>query len=110
MGGGLYRRGQAMREGEVFSSLIICDHKMERVYMPSWLRNWRFLRFCKRGNKPRSLANGHMSGVLVSVLALGLSACPKNDRNLTHQIMPHSNYGLRILDFRNTGVLDYFIL
>jgi hypothetical protein len=34
MGSGLYRRGQAMGEGESFWSLIICDHQMEQVDMP----------------------------------------------------------------------------
>jgi hypothetical protein len=29
MGSGLYRRGQAMEEGESFWPLIICDHQME---------------------------------------------------------------------------------
>jgi hypothetical protein len=29
----LYRRGQAMGEGESFWSLIICDYQMEQVYM-----------------------------------------------------------------------------
>jgi hypothetical protein len=31
MGSVLYRRGQAMGEGESFWSLIICDHQMEQV-------------------------------------------------------------------------------
>jgi hypothetical protein len=34
MGSGLYRRGQAMGEGESLWSLIICDHQMEQVDMP----------------------------------------------------------------------------
>jgi hypothetical protein len=34
MGSGLYRRGQAMGEGESLCSLIICDHQMEQVDMP----------------------------------------------------------------------------
>jgi hypothetical protein len=34
MGSGLYRRGQAMREGESLWSLIICNHQMEQVNMP----------------------------------------------------------------------------
>jgi hypothetical protein len=34
LGGGLYRRGQAMVEGESLWSLIICDHQMEQVNMP----------------------------------------------------------------------------
>jgi hypothetical protein len=34
LGSGLYRRGQAMGEGESLWSLIICDHQMEQVYMP----------------------------------------------------------------------------
>jgi hypothetical protein len=34
MGSGLYRRGQAMGEGESFWFLIICDHQMEQVDMP----------------------------------------------------------------------------
>jgi hypothetical protein len=35
MGSGLYRRGKPMREGERLWSLIICDHHMEQVNMPS---------------------------------------------------------------------------
>jgi hypothetical protein len=31
MSSGLYRRGQAMGEGESLWSLIICDHQMEQV-------------------------------------------------------------------------------
>jgi hypothetical protein len=54
---------------------------MERVNMPSQLRNWKFLRFCKQGNKQgnkqESLASGHKSGGLVSVLASGLSTHPQ---------------------------------
>jgi hypothetical protein len=34
MGSGLYRRGQAMREGESLWSPIICDHQMKQVDMP----------------------------------------------------------------------------
>jgi hypothetical protein len=34
MGSGLYRRGQAVGEGESLWSLIICDHQMEQVDMP----------------------------------------------------------------------------
>jgi hypothetical protein len=34
LGSGLYRRGQAMGEGESLWSLIICDHQMEQVDMP----------------------------------------------------------------------------
>jgi hypothetical protein len=34
MGSGLYRRGQAMGEGESLWSPIICDHQMEQVNMP----------------------------------------------------------------------------
>jgi hypothetical protein len=34
MGSGLYRRGQAMGEGESLWSPIICDHQMEQVDMP----------------------------------------------------------------------------
>jgi hypothetical protein len=34
LGSGLYRRGQAMGEGETFWSLIICDHQMEQANMP----------------------------------------------------------------------------
>jgi hypothetical protein len=36
MGSELYRRGQAMGEGESLWSLIICNHQMEQVDMP-WL-------------------------------------------------------------------------
>jgi hypothetical protein len=35
MGSGLYRRGQAMGEGENLWSPIICDHQMEQVDMPN---------------------------------------------------------------------------
>jgi hypothetical protein len=35
IGWGLYRRGHSMREGDCFWSLIICDHQMEWVGMPS---------------------------------------------------------------------------
>jgi hypothetical protein len=35
MGSGLYRRGQAMGEGESLWSPIICDQQMEQVDMPS---------------------------------------------------------------------------
>jgi hypothetical protein len=34
MGSGLYKRSQAMGEGESFWSLIIYDHQMEQVNMP----------------------------------------------------------------------------
>jgi hypothetical protein len=34
MGSRLYRRGQAMGEGESLLSPIICDHQMEQVHMP----------------------------------------------------------------------------
>jgi hypothetical protein len=34
LGSGLYRRGQAMGEGERVWSLIICDHQMEQVDKP----------------------------------------------------------------------------
>jgi hypothetical protein len=34
LGSGLYRRGQAMGEGESLWSLIICNHQMEQVDMP----------------------------------------------------------------------------
>jgi hypothetical protein len=34
LGSGLYRRGQAMGEGESLWSLIICGHQMEQVDMP----------------------------------------------------------------------------
>jgi hypothetical protein len=39
----------------------------------------------EEGNKKGSLASGHKSGGLVSVLALGPSACPRNARDLTFQ-------------------------
>jgi hypothetical protein len=87
MGSRLYRKGQVMGEGESLWSLIIFDHQMEQVDMPGWLRNWKFLRFCKQGNKQEnkqgSLASGHKSGGLVLVLALGTSAHPKDTRDLT---------------------------
>jgi hypothetical protein len=35
VGSGLYRRGQAIGEGESLWSSIICDHQMEHVDMPS---------------------------------------------------------------------------
>jgi hypothetical protein len=38
-----------------------------------------------QGNNQGILASGHKSGGLVSVLALGLSTCPKNARDLTFQ-------------------------
>jgi hypothetical protein len=38
-----------------------------------------------QGNNQGSLASGHKSGGLVLVLALGLSAHPKNARDLTFQ-------------------------
>jgi hypothetical protein len=34
LGSVLYKRGQAMGEGESLWSLIICDHQMEQVNMP----------------------------------------------------------------------------
>jgi hypothetical protein len=34
MGSGLYRRRQAIEEGESLWSLIICDHQMEQVDIP----------------------------------------------------------------------------
>jgi hypothetical protein len=34
LGSGLFRRGQAMEEGESLWSLIICDHQMEQVNVP----------------------------------------------------------------------------
>jgi hypothetical protein len=36
MGSGLYRRGQAMGEGESLWSPIICDHQMEQVDMAGY--------------------------------------------------------------------------
>jgi hypothetical protein len=33
LGSGLYRRGQAMEEGESLWSPIICDHQMKQVDM-----------------------------------------------------------------------------
>jgi hypothetical protein len=51
MGSGLYRRGQAMGEGESFWSPIICAHQMEQVDMPGKLRNWKFLRFLQAWKK-----------------------------------------------------------
>jgi hypothetical protein len=60
------------------------------------LRNWKFLRFCKQGNKQGSLASGHKPGDLVSVLALGPSAYPKNDRDLTVRTMyPQYNNSIK---------------
>jgi hypothetical protein len=37
LGSGLYRKGQAMGEGESFWSLIICDHLIEQVDQHAWL-------------------------------------------------------------------------
>jgi hypothetical protein len=34
LGSGLYKKGQAMGEGESLRSLIICNHQMEQVDMP----------------------------------------------------------------------------
>jgi hypothetical protein len=39
--------------------------------------------FFKQRNKQGSWASSHKSGGLVSVLASGLTACPKNARDLT---------------------------
>jgi hypothetical protein len=39
----IYRRSQAMGEGESLWSLIICDHQMKQVFMPGELSNWKFL-------------------------------------------------------------------
>jgi hypothetical protein len=39
--------------------------------------------FVKQRNKQGSRASSHKSGGLISVLALGTSACPKNARDLT---------------------------
>jgi hypothetical protein len=63
---------------------------MEQVDMPGLLRNWKFLRFCKQGHKQgkkqRTLTSGHKWGEgLVSVLASGPSACPKDARDLTQR-------------------------
>jgi hypothetical protein len=89
MASGLYKSGQIMRKGESYWSPIICDHQMEWADMPSLLRNWKLLRFCKwgnkQGNKQGSFASGHKSGSLVVVLALGLSTHYKNARDLTFQ-------------------------
>jgi hypothetical protein len=91
MGKGLYRRGHMVREGWCSREQLghwppfICDHQMEWVDMHSWLRNWKFLRFCKQGNKQESFASSHKSGGLVLVLASGPSAHPKNARDPTFQ-------------------------
>jgi hypothetical protein len=90
MGSGFCRRGQTMGKGESLWCPIICDHQMEQVDMPGY--NWKFLRgFASRensqGNNQGSLASGHRSGGLVSVLALGPSTCPKNSRDLTVSII-----------------------
>jgi hypothetical protein len=46
----------------------------------------------KQRNKQGSWASSHKSGGLVSVLALGPSACPKNARDLTLSILELINY------------------
>jgi hypothetical protein len=53
------------------------------------LSNWKFL-WCfasretiRQGEISRGETSGHKSGGLVSVLASGSSACPKNARDLT---------------------------
>jgi hypothetical protein len=83
MGSGLFRRGQAMGEGESLWSPIICDHQMEQVNMPGWLSNWKFLScFASQETIRQGETSGHKSGGLV-LLASGPSTCPKNARDLT---------------------------
>jgi hypothetical protein len=55
MSSGLYRRGQAMGEGERVWSLIICDHQMEQVNMPGQLSNWKFLSFVCRETRRETI-------------------------------------------------------
>jgi hypothetical protein len=43
MDSGLFRRVQAMGEGDSLWSPIICDQHMEQVNMPGQLSNWKFL-------------------------------------------------------------------
>jgi hypothetical protein len=86
LGSGLYRRGQAIKEGESLWSLIICGHQMEQVDMPGYLSNWKFLNcFASQETIRQGETSGHKSGGLVLVLALGPSAHPKNARDLTFQ-------------------------
>jgi hypothetical protein len=70
------------------------------------LRNWKFLRFCKHGNKQGkkqgSLARGHKSGGLFSMLALGPSAHPKNARDLILTIPVHLRKPLKCTANENT--------
>jgi hypothetical protein len=49
------------------------------------LRNWKFLRFCKQGNKQGSFASGHKSGESGFGVSLGTLCHPKNGRDLTFQ-------------------------
>jgi hypothetical protein len=88
VGSGLYRRGckggrVSPPENSRSAGPQSCDHQMEWVHMPSWLTNWKFLQFCKQGNKQEGFASSHKSGGLVLVLTLGPSTHPKNARDLT---------------------------
>jgi hypothetical protein len=93
MGSGLYRRGQAIGEGESLWSLIICDHQMEQVDMPGELSNWKFLScFASRETIRQGETSVHKSGGLVLVLALGSSTHPKNARDLTVMSRYHEEF------------------
>jgi hypothetical protein len=61
MGSGLYRRGQAMGEGETVWSLIICDHQMNKsTCLASWViwSSWVVLQTEKQsGRKKQGVIN-----------------------------------------------------
>jgi hypothetical protein len=62
------------------------------------LRNGKFLLFCKQGNKQESFASSHKSGGLVSVLASGHSALPKDARDLTGRKKGRKQKSIALLD------------
>jgi hypothetical protein len=76
---------------------------MEQVDMHGQLINWKFLscfasqETIRQGETSRGETSGHKSGGLVSVLALGPSACPKNARDLTLNSIAHLLIGSFIL-------------
>jgi hypothetical protein len=84
IGSGLYRRGQAMWEGERVWFLIIYDHQMDRLTcLASWVTgsSWVVLQAQKQSGREKQVVINQ--GVWFKVLALGPSACPKNARDLT---------------------------
>jgi hypothetical protein len=88
MGSGLYRRGQAMGEGESLwsrLSVITPDGTGQHAWLVEELEVTEvfFKQRNKQGNNQGSLVIGHKSRGLVSVLASGPSACPKNAKDLT---------------------------